>query len=228
MGGILGDTYTNSYEAFLLNYQLGQRVFEVDLVLTTDGVTVAEHDGPAWQEHTTGTDDLDFTYDNFVSHLAYDKYHRLDAEDILQIMQQYPDIYLVTDSKYSDSDRVHAQFSEFVRLAESIDPSVLDRIIIQIYNPKMLDYVMDVYPWKSIIYTLYADPNWTPENVLEFVQTSGVKFITMWSYLVTPEIVDLWSPAGLKIAAHTVNDLATAHHLRDLGADVIYTDFLIP
>ena len=30
-GGILGYTYTNSYEALLSNYQLGHRLFEFDL-----------------------------------------------------------------------------------------------------------------------------------------------------------------------------------------------------
>lgn len=43
-GGILGHTYTNSYEAFLLNYQLGHRIFEVDFSLTEDDYTVAAHD----------------------------------------------------------------------------------------------------------------------------------------------------------------------------------------
>lgn len=228
MGGILGDTYTNSYEAFLLNYQLGHRIFEVDFVLTTDGETVAEHDGPAWHEHTTDTEHLEFNHDNFITHLAYDKYHRLDATDVIELMQAYPDIYIVTDSKFADAERVNAQFTRFVELAKAIDPSILDRIIIQIYRPEMLDLVMAIHPWRSIIYTLYANPDWTPENVLAFSEQTGVKFITMWHYLVTPEIVSLWDTADIKIAAHTVNDLAAANRLRDLGTDVIYTDFLIP
>lgn len=229
MGGILGDTYTNSYEAFLLNYQLGQRVFEVDFVLTEDGDTVAEHDGTSWQDHTSGTENVAFTHDNFMSYLAYDKYHRLDAQDVLEIMQKYPDIYIVTDSKYYDESRVTAQFTRFVELAKKIDPAVLDRIIIQIYRPEMLSTVMQIYPWKSIIYTLYLNAeNWTPENVLAFSQESGVKFITMWDTWVKPEILTLWDTNGIKVAAHTVNNLATANQLRALGVDVIYTDFLIP
>lgn len=81
-GGILGDSYTNSYEAFLLNYQLGHRIFEVDFYLTDDGYTVAAHDDANWRKAATipsdaeikpSTIDNHFTYANFMSSLWYDK-----------------------------------------------------------------------------------------------------------------------------------------------------------
>lgn len=112
-GGILGDTYTNSYEAFLLNYQLGHRVFEVDFYITDDGKTVAAHDNDYWSKnatlpanlHTSGIDDAtkEFTYDNFMSSLWYDKYHPIDLDTLIQILKEYPDVYIVTDTKYSDT-----------------------------------------------------------------------------------------------------------------------------
>lgn len=43
-GGVDGASYTNSYEAFITNYNRGYRLFEVDLVQTTDGKLVARHD----------------------------------------------------------------------------------------------------------------------------------------------------------------------------------------
>lgn len=237
-GGIMGDAYTNSYEAFLLNYQLGQRVFEVDFSLTDDGQTVAAHDADQWHEHAVinrnsdishlSPDSTAFTYDNFMSSLWYGKYRPVDLTALFEILQTHPDVYIVTDTKFSDEPHVRQQFTAFLEAARAVDPALLDRFIVQIYHPDMLDWVMDIYPWKSIIYTLYANSAWTPENVLAFAQASEVKFITIWDSYLTPEISTLWKSAGLKIGTHTLNHLTTAADSRARGADVIYTDFLTP
>ena len=238
MDGIMGKSYTNSYEAFLLNYQLGHRIFEVDFFLTDDGYNIAAHDAEHWRNNATIPPDAEirsstfdtkkFTYDNFMSSLWYGEYHAIDLSILFDLLQEYPDVYIVTDTKYSDETNVRKQFSSFVEAANAVDPSLLDRFIIQIYNQEMLDWVMDVHAWKSIIYTLYQDPNWTPENVLAFSESTGVKFITMWDSYLTPEISKIWKPANIRIATHTLNSLARAKQSRTRGADVIYTDFLIP
>lgn len=237
-GGILGDSYTNSYEAFLLNYQLGHRVFEVDFSITDDGYTVAAHDTDTWSSSTTippdaeiktyPIEDKQFTYDNFMSSLSHGKYHTVDLDILFSLLQKYPDIYIVTDTKYADETNVRKQFSAFVATANTINPELLDRFIVQIYQPEMLDWVMDIYPWKSVIYTLYQNTDWTPENILAFSKASGVKFITMWDTWLTAEISNLWKPTGIKIATHTLNSLARAQDSQSRGADVIYTDFLLP
>lgn len=237
-GGILGDSYTNSYEAFLLNYQLGHRVFEVDFSLTDDDQTVAAHDADQWKNYATintnsdishlSPDSADFTYANFKSSLWYGKYHPVDLEILFHILETYPDVYIVTDTKFSDEPHVRQQFTAFLEAARAVDLALLDRFIIQIYHPSMLDWVMDIYPWRSVIYTLYANNSWTPENVLEFAQTSEIKFITLWDSYLTTEISTLWQSAGIKIGTHTLNHLTTAADSRARGADVIYTDFLTP
>lgn len=237
-GGILGDSYTNSYEAFLLNYELGHRVFEVDFYLTDDGQTVAAHDADQWRSRATITPNSDishlspdstaFTYANFMSSLWNGKYHPVDLTTLFHLLQQHPDVRIVTDTKFSDQTNVHQQFTAFVAAAQAIDPALLDRFIVQIYHPEMLDWIMEIYPWKSVIYTLYANADWTPENVLTFAQTSEVKFITLWDSYLTPELSALWKAAGLKIGTHTLNHLSSVDDSRARGADVIYTDFLLP
>ncbi|AQT83571.1 hypothetical protein B1222_02595 [Paenibacillus larvae subsp. pulvifaciens] len=44
LGMVGGQDGTNSYEAFLANYKKGFRIFEVDLILTSDGKLAARHD----------------------------------------------------------------------------------------------------------------------------------------------------------------------------------------
>lgn len=227
-GGILGDTYTNSYEAFLLNYQLGHRIFEVDFLLTEDNKMYAVHDINQWREEANLPEDTTFSSDNVASALIDGKYHAVDITQLIHFMHEYPDIYVVTDTKHTEPDLIASEFRQIITAANAIDPTALDRFIIQIYYPDMLAQVMTFYPWKSVIYTLYADPNWTADNVIEFAQASGIKIITIWEGHAKAEILQQWTDSGLQIAIHTLNDLAAVNHFRDLGASVFYTDFLIP
>ena len=87
---------------------------------------------------------------------------------------------------------------------------------------------MELYSWKSVIYTLYQNPDWTPDNVREFALKSGVKLITIPSSTLTPEIATLWRQNGIKIAVHTINSLDQVTELRAAGSNLFYTDFLLP
>lgn len=50
MGSIGEQPYTNAYEAMVVNYEKGTRVFEIDLMLTKDRKVVARHE---WTESMT-------------------------------------------------------------------------------------------------------------------------------------------------------------------------------
>ena len=233
MGGVLGITYTNSYEAFLLNYSLGLRVFEADFSLTEDNQVVLLHELGNWESATingVSVSDYSFTYNNFKSSLLNGQFHTLSLEDLLELMVEYPDIYIVTDTKGTDTASIETLFTAMIEAATEIDASLPDRMILQIYNEEMLDTVMDIYTWKSVIYTLYADPDWTDESVAEFMTRTGVNFITMWGDWSTAERISYWKTANPDaiIASHTINDLNVVEELQANGVDLIYTDFLTP
>lgn len=200
----------------------------MDFYYTDDDILGAVHDDSLWRIKTGASSDTEFSHSNFRSTLIEQKYHALDYRQVIDLMAQYPDIYILTDTKYTDQATVTRQFSDFVAYAKTVDESVLNRFIVQIYHQAMLDWVMAVYPWKSVLYTLYADPTWTPENVVTFAETSGVKLITMWGHWVTDDLTELWLPKGINIAAHTINDYGTAQRLLEKGVSAIYTDFLLP
>lgn len=216
-GGILGHTYTNSYEALLLNYHLDHRLFEFDFSLTGDDNTILTHDSTATP-----------TSDNFNSTLIQDKFRPLSLDQLIKFLYSHPDAYIITDTKATDEPTTRLLLEQIRSAATDLDLSILDRFIIQIYHPDMLAWAMDIHPWKSIIYTLYQDPDWTPESVLAFAEKTGVKYITLFDTIATPETLKLWQAAGLLIGVHTINDLTSAQHFLDLGATNIYTDYLTP
>jgi len=226
-GGIDGYTYTNSLEAFEYNYALGHRLFEIDFDLTQENILVASHEKKNWYEMTGMDSNTPMTYDLFESLPLLNQYHSLNAREIIALMQQYPDIYLVTDTKYTDRTSVQLQFAQLVRIAKEIDPAILDRIIPQIYHEEMLSWIMDIHPFRSVIFTLYMT-SWTPESIMSFCAQTGVRFITMSHHVFKQEIADLWNLLGIHIGVHTVNDPQAAHSFIDQGVDAIYTDTLLP
>ncbi len=225
MGGIDGSDYTNSPEAFQANYALGHRVFEVDFDVSEEYYLIASHDVWRWRERTGA--EGDYTAENFLASKVDGKYTTMDYRDVIDLMAEHPDIYIVTDTKYYDKTTVTLQFTQLVRYAQQTAPEVLDRLVPQIYKTEMLDWVMDVYPFRSVIYTLY-DTTWTPRSVVDFCRQRGVDFVTVPAEELTEDIAGLWHESGLTIGVHTVNDEAQADALRKLGADVVYTDFLAP
>lgn len=227
MGSSKSKTYSNSLDAFKTNYDLGQRVFEVDFDITNDLVTVCSHDEAFWRQNANISDDIDFTYENFMNSLIYEKYQPLDYKGIIDILNEYEDVYIITDTKYLDKDKIYLQFSQLVNYANEVNPSVLDRLVPQIYNEDMFGYVMNIHPFKSIVYTLYQT-EWTAERVAEFCVETGIKYVTVsYEYLEDHE-AKLWNAYGINIAVHTINDLDLAKEFINKGVKMIYTDELLP
>ena len=52
-GEIDGKHYTNSLEALHLNYKRGFRIFELDIIETSDKKYVASHDWKSWKTYTS-------------------------------------------------------------------------------------------------------------------------------------------------------------------------------
>ncbi|MBO6309754.1 MAG: copper amine oxidase, partial [Oribacterium sp.] len=83
------------------------------------------------------------------------KYTPLTFEDMAEIMGEKEDVFLVIDGKYRDEELVRKEFTDIRDILKKRAPEAIDRIIPQIYSQEMYDCIMEIYPWKSIIYTWY-------------------------------------------------------------------------
>lgn len=228
MGSVDGKNYTNSREAFEYNYSMGHRVFEVDFDLTdSDFVLICSHDADTWRNYCGLSADEAYSYDTFMNTPVLGAYTPMDYRDVVQLLVKYPDAYIVADTKYTDFPRVHIAFTQLTDYAKMVDPSVMDRIIPQIYHEKMVGWVMDIYPFRSMILTLYQT-QWNENEVYKFCADSGIRFVTIKDVYVESGIIDLWKQLGIRVAVHTINDVNTANQLREMGVDMLYTDWLTP
>ncbi|MFD2881100.1 hypothetical protein ACFTAO_42795 [Paenibacillus rhizoplanae] len=67
---------------------------------------------------------------------------------IVNLMEIYPDTYIVTDTKELEAQQVTKQFQLIVEAARKKDPALLERIVPQIYSREMLEVVKQVYAFS--------------------------------------------------------------------------------
>lgn len=96
-GEIDGHTYSDSLEALNLSYQKGFRLFELDIIKTSDNIYVGAHDWEHWAEGTGYKGNLPPDRKTFKKYKIYGRYSPLDITDINKWFKNHPDAILVTD-----------------------------------------------------------------------------------------------------------------------------------
>ena len=237
MGGVDGHNYTNCLEGFLENYAEGHRIFEVDLEYTSDGRIVLCHD---WNRklYTGQKVGSKPTFNEFMGAKIYDKYTPLSIDDLLLLMNQYPDVTIITDSKYDDIATVKRQFNTIVDTARALDvEGVLDQFVVEIYNKEMLDVVRDIYPFKNYVFTLYKYFKKAPsksqlKNVAAFCQNNGVATIAMstkwWKSSMVKTYISVLKSYDIDIALFSTSSKSDARKYLKDGVTALFTDFLPP
>jgi glycerophosphoryl diester phosphodiesterase len=114
-GAIDGKLYTDSMEALDNSYASGFRLFELDIIETSDGQFVAAHDWKLWSEMTGYEGDIPPDLAEFKRHKIYGRYTPLDMEAINKWFAKHEDAMLVTD-KVNSPSRFSEQFVDKSRL----------------------------------------------------------------------------------------------------------------
>lgn len=141
LGGMDGKDYLNSREGFLFMYEQGVRLFELDLSRTSDGVWVCRHNWNDPMGQWDGNGKKVLTEKEFRQSKIYGKYTPMTLEDFFLLLKDYPDAYVLIDSKqYSlrNYQRTLEDYSDYVEIARNAGAGeTLDRIIPEIYNEAM-------------------------------------------------------------------------------------------
>ncbi|MDD6070716.1 MAG: phosphatidylinositol-specific phospholipase C/glycerophosphodiester phosphodiesterase family protein [Clostridiales bacterium] len=229
MGLINEVAYSNSLEAFQAHYANGERYFETDFSLTSDNRLVARHD---WEEGWQKGIDYEHipTEEVFLNTPIFGTFTPLSLKDIILLMQQHEDIYIITDTKDVDPELARRDISILVETAEEMDAlDVVDRFVVQIYSMEMYEAIKDVYSFPNYIFTLYAIWCGDESEFIEYCRfcvENGIRTITMWDYRCAdnPKLCKIADKYGIAIYVQTVNDQETAEKMFSLGVRGIYTD----
>ena len=232
LGSIEGYRATNSLEAMAINYtEYNTKLFEVDLILTSDDRLVARHDWLAYlydllgQTSNKGKSSVPLSYEEFMNLYSFGKYEPLDIETLILILQSHKDIYLITDTKYKESENITKQFRILVDTVKKIDSSILDRLVVQIYNRQMYDLVTEIYPFKNIIYAVYANSD-SQKEIINFCNEKEIYFVAIPTEKFNSEFIQKLNQNGIKAYIHTVNTEEEKETLKNIGVWGIYSDYL--
>ena len=122
LGGMDGKDYLNSREGFLFMYEQGVRLFELDLSRTSDGVWVCRHNWNDSMGQWDGNGKKVLTEKEFRQSRIYGKYTPMTLEDFFLLLKDYPDAYVLIDSKqYSlrNYQRTLEDYSDYVEIARN-------------------------------------------------------------------------------------------------------------
>ena len=92
-----GHTYTNSLEALNQSYKSGFRLFELDILTTSDNFFVAAHDWETWKKMSGYSGSVPVSKKTFMSYKILGKYSPLDGEMINSWFKKHSDAILITD-----------------------------------------------------------------------------------------------------------------------------------
>ena len=225
-------TVLNCLEGFQAQYAAGVRVFEADLRLTSDMEVVLRHDWRAgWQEGVSETSIP--TLEEFLETPVLGEYTPLSFQDLLLLMEEYPDVCIITDTKFTEAEVVTAQFTAMLSDAKELGLTYLfDRFVIQVYDELMFKVVDGLHHFPHYIYTLYATGFAGTEDAFReaasFCADNGFLGLTLWDYWWREAYAPIARELGVAVYVHTVNDAQEARELLDQGVSGIYTDTLTP
>jgi glycerophosphoryl diester phosphodiesterase len=233
LGGIGGYPGTNSFESLIRAYRSGFRVFETDIVVTSDGHLVLRHDWVAGSYPVLGqkapkSQELGpMTLSKFKATKIQHRYTPVSFKELVRFMSSHPDVQLITDTKEPDSFTAASIFKLIVKETSEVDPQVLRRIIPQLYEEDNFEAVSGVYPFKQYIYTLYMN-NDSMDEVVDFASRNGIGVVVMDENKYSPAFVDALRKKGIYTYINTINDVGQIRRYMNAGVRGVMTDFVVP
>lgn len=217
-GAVYGFRYTNSLEAFDNAYASGFKYIEADISLTEDGGIALIHDWDAMARRMLFSPGRR-TSEEFLSGDTFADLTLMDADMLADWLRRHKDCRIITDCKDDNTAVIARLFSDM--------PELRDRFIVQIYNTDEYDEIKALGA-GDIILTLYRMPDIDADALIEFHRSHPLWALTINVTRLSPELLDSLTGAGIKVYAHTVNDLSEFEEWHSLGLSGIYTDYFSP
>lgn len=192
-GGKIDDyIYTNSLEALDSNYAKGFRLFELDIIKTSDNKFVAAHYWEDWQKMTGCTKTVPITHQEFMSYKLYNTYMPLDKEAVNHWFASHPDAILITD-KINEPKTFAQQFIVPERL------------------------IMELFTWEGVLETKANNITAMPSqsvlfnikgNKIETLNKHNIKHIALSRIVIASniELLKTLKANGIKVYAYNIND----------------------
>lgn len=232
LGGLDGYTYLNSRESFINHYDKGCRFFEVDLSQTSDGVWVCRHNWKKPMGQWEGDKKKVLSAEEFLNTPIYGKYTPMSFEDLLKLLDEYPDAFVTIDSKqysvrnYQRTLEDYAQYRE-IAINAGLEHT-LGQIIPELYNSAMYSGTMLVYKFPAYLYSLWQEYSIEELNdIADFCQANQIQAVSLYCEYWSEDVQKIFDERDILVYIYTINDEEKAREYVKAGAKGVCTDTLI-
>ena len=220
-GSVDGYVTSNSVEALMNAVDNAYALVELDMGMTTDGHVVMVHDWDVTSVYYYNVAmNGPLSYDEFMALATYERFHTMDIESLIAVMDKSDTFRVVTDIK--------ADFTEVLSKIAEDYPDYRDRFIVQIYNYDELEEVKAM-GYESIILTVYnMQGALDPEVIADFYFDNKLKAITAPDEEYVDNLVKKLTGKGITVYRHPVSDYERMLALFDDTVYGIYTSSILP
>lgn len=184
-GEVDGYKYTNSLEALNNSYKKGFRLFELDIIKTSDGEYVAAHDWDYWAENVGYNDIIPVSLEVFLKYKMYKQFTPLSMQGINKWFKEHPDAILVTDKinepkefskRFIDKTRLMMELFSWEAVKEGIDAEIKSSMpsqnIIDKLEGDKVRYLTELNIKNISVSRNYVDNN---TNFMQRILDKGIK-----------------------------------------------------
>ncbi|MCL2415588.1 MAG: hypothetical protein FWD01_02140 [Defluviitaleaceae bacterium] len=218
-GGIDGYPGSNSLEAMQNSGALGFRYIELDMLPTTDGKILLNHDWNTISNRIPGIFNGNMSHSDFMNHRIFGKFTPVDLDMLIEFLKENPAVRIITDTKDTNYAALYA-IAEFF-------PEYRHRFIPQIYAFGDISLVRDL-GFDDIILTVYmlGRANQNPQTIHRFALEEGLYGVTIPESLAFSSFISDLDMEEVRYMTHTIDSPERALEAYSMGFYAIYTGFL--
>ncbi len=206
-GGLQGMSYLNCKDAFSFYYDNGNRVFEYDVDLSSDGKFICSHSDKSISEK----EHLNKKIDN--------RFYPISIEDCLRFIEVHKDIKVIFDCKFNDLEPFARFIKDSLKLKED-----LSRVVIQVFSEENIKQVRSVWDFHMLYVCLNNTDFFNAARLcVQYnipavsISVGSIKNRTGWQ---------VFGKANICTFVYTVNTVKQFGELRQSGIDGVFSDFL--
>ncbi|QHI72785.1 glycerophosphodiester phosphodiesterase family protein [Aminipila terrae] len=219
-GTVDGFDTSSSVDAVMQAINNGFKVIELDMEFSSDNKIIMLHD---WDRTVTTylgrKFDNKLTLNQFSNQLICGRFQALTFDKLTKILDQYPQVRIVTDTK-EDNIKLLTAISEKY-------PDYVNRMIPQIYDYSQFQAVSSL-GYKDIIFTLYMQDKIDYSKLLDFVKKNNIYAVTIGKDYWVKGLPEKLSKDGIIVYTHPVDTVEEAREQFVKGAYGIYSSVLTP
>ena len=243
LGGFKKDgksiVYTNTLEAFSNSRKKGSKLFELDLMLTSDKKVVAFHNYSKSVYKKLKVKNQTFTYDEFMSGKVFkntklEGLTPIDLKMFIDLVRKHPDTFWMPHFYFppcADAKNTEEILKQFMKEIGN-EKELLKRMTIGVNIKEELP-ILKKFNLPCIHYLIRANnlrPNniKTNEEIIKFLKINNIKAVSIPATVAIkePDLLKQLKKNKIKIYSFTVDSFTFAKKLFKLGVDVVGTNNL--